>query len=273
MITPLNSSLACPPAEGLHASQEVTPNYAHRRAKRRCTAWYFGTWNVRSLVDNEGTVETARLSSEMSEPEDRRIDLVIRELSRYNINVAALQETKWFGKQVYRIGKSIVLAAGRETPQGDQPRHRGEGVAIVLTGHAVTAWKAGGEQWRSWGSRIIKASLSFGGGKGKTSRKISHVHILSCYAPTFGASRAAKDSFFDHLQEALGEIPPSEPYVVLGDFNARVGSRSPTEGEQGEKSRGPHGFGELNDAGKELLYFLSLNEATVCNTWFKKKDI
>ena len=74
----------------------------------------------------------------------------------------------------------------------------------------------------------------------------------SCYAPTFGASRAAKDSFFDHLQEALGEIPPSEPYVVQGDFNARVGSRSPTEGEQGEKSRGPHRFGELNDAGKEL---------------------
>lgn len=149
MITPLNSPLACSPAEGLHASQEVISKCAHRRAKQ---AWYFGTWNVRSLVDNEGTVETARLSPEMSEPEDRRIDIVIRELNRYSINVAALQETKWFGKQVYRVGKSIVLAAGRETPQGDQPKHRGEGVAIVLTGHAVTAWKAGGKQWRSWGS-------------------------------------------------------------------------------------------------------------------------
>ena len=28
-----------------------------------------------------------------------------------------------------------------------------------------------------------------------------------------------------------------------------------------------------NDAGKELLNFLSLNESTVCNTWFKKKNI
>ena len=29
----------------------------------------------------------------------------------------------------------------------------------------------------------------------------------------------------------------------------------------------------MNDAGKELLSFLSLNEATACNTWFQKNDI
>lgn len=38
------------------------------------------------------------------------------------------------------------------------------------------------------------------------------------------------------------------------------------------KVRGPHGFGALNDAGKEFLSFLSVNEATLCNTWFKKRD-
>ena len=37
--------------------------------------------------------------------------------------------------------------------------------------------------------------------------------------------------------------------------------------------RGPHGYGELNEAGRELLSFLSINEATVCNTWFSKSDI
>ena len=62
--------------------------------------------------------------------------------------------------------------------------------------------------------------------------------------------------------------------MILGDFNARVGSRDPMEEEDHwEKSRGPHGFGEMNDAGKELLSFLSLNEATVCNTWFQKMPI
>lgn len=69
-MAPLSSPLACSPVEGLHASQEGAMKHAHRRAKLRSKAWYFSTWNVRSLVDNEGTVETARLSSEVSEPED-----------------------------------------------------------------------------------------------------------------------------------------------------------------------------------------------------------
>ena len=59
---------------------------------------------------------------------------------------------------------------------------------------------------------------------------------------------------------------------MLGDFNARVGSSSSKE-NQWDKNRGPHGFGDVNDAGKEFLHFLSPNEATTCNTWFQKKDI
>ena len=160
-----------------------------------------------------------------------------------------------------------MLAAGREIPQGNQPRLRGEGVAIVLTGNAITAWKSGGEQWKSWGARIIKATL------GGSNRHTSCIHILSCYAPTYASSRVEKDNFFDHLQEALDEIPPKEPYVILGDFNARVGARNHVEEDQWQGSRGPHGLGEANDAGKELLSFLSLNEATICNTWFQKAAI
>ena len=58
---------------------------------------------------------------------------------------------------------------------------------------------------------------------------------------------------------------------MLGDFNARVGSRQ--DGDEWWRVRGPHGFGETNEAGKELLAFLSMNEATVCNTWYEKKNI
>ena len=45
--------------------------------------------------------------------------------------------------------KSLVIAAGRLTPQPGQSGQRGEGVAIVLTGPAIDAWKKGGEQWKS----------------------------------------------------------------------------------------------------------------------------
>ena len=37
--------------------------------------------------------------------------------------------------------------------------------------------------------------------------------------------------------------------------------------------RGPHGHGSLNEAEKELLFFLSTNDTTECNTWFEKKAI
>ena len=90
----------------------------------------------------------------------------------------------------------------------------------------------------------------------------------------FCCKQNQKYSLFDDLQQALDEIPPNEPYVMLGDFNAHVGSSSLSATEdQWDSNRDLHGFGEVNDAGKELLQFLTLNEATVCNTWFEKKDI
>ena len=60
---------------------------------------------------------------------------------------------------------------------------------------------------------------------------------------------------------------------LYGDFNARVGSRD-YPGDQWDGVRGPYGFGELNDAGRELLSFLSSHhQGMVCNIWFQKKDI
>ena len=97
------------------------------------------------------------------------------------------------------------------------------------------------------------------------------LHILSYYAPTFAASREDKNIFYATLQDALSEIPSDECFVMLRDFNARVGSRDVAD--EWWHERGPHGYGDLNDAGRDLLSFLSTNEATVCNSWFRKRDV
>ena len=68
---------------------------------------------MRSLLESEGT---APQTSEVQLAEDQKIDLVIRELDRYGVKIAALQETKWFGNAVYRVKASVVLAAGRLVP-------------------------------------------------------------------------------------------------------------------------------------------------------------
>ena len=99
---------------------------------------------MRTLVDVEGSIETARHSCNDSIVDERKIDQVISELDSYPVNVAALQETRWFGKYVYRVVNSAVLSAGRDIPDAGQTRQRSEGVAVVLSGKALNAWKAGG---------------------------------------------------------------------------------------------------------------------------------
>ena len=128
-----------------------------------------------------------------------------------------------------------------------------------------------GSGWKSLGSRIVSTSLRLG------THNNNQLHILSIYAPTYASSQELKDTFYNNLQQAISQIPSHETYVILGDFNARVGSRTDSddddEDENGQHRNvpGPHGHGQLNDTGKELLSFLSINEATVCNTWYQKK--
>ena len=126
----------------------------------------------------------------------------------------------------------------------------------------MQALKEGGSQWKSWSSRLVTACLQVGKKK---------LHVVSCYAPTRAASREEKDKFYDELGGVLSCIPESDLYILLGDFNARIGSREPDDHLR--MTRGPHGHGSVNDAGKELLGFLTTHQATACNTWFQKKDI
>ena len=97
--------------------------------------------------------------------------------------------------------------------------------------------------------------------------------MVSCYAPTRAASREDKEAFLQVLDNFLSSVPSRESFVILGDFNARVGSRDGDEGDVWTGVRGPHGLGAVNDAGRELLSFLSSHQATICNTWFEKKTI
>ena len=113
----------------------------------------------------------------------------------------------------------MVLTAGRERPSEGDDMQKGEGVAIVLLGPVIDAWKRAGKQWKTWGPRAVSACLQVGEGM-KTK-----LHVLSCYAPTRAASRQVKNTFYQKLESILAAIPTGEKYVILGDFNAHVGSR------------------------------------------------
>ena len=71
--------------------------------------------------------------------------------------VEALQETKWFGKEVYLVSKQ---QGGH--PPGCTEQTEGEGVAVVLSGSAVTHPKDRGQQWKAWRAGLVKATLATG---------------------------------------------------------------------------------------------------------------
>ena len=144
----------------------------------------------------------------------------------------------------------------------------GEGVAVVRRGRTLRAWRDGGSQWAPVSPRLAVARIRF---VSERSRKSVNLHVIACYAPTFRAKRSVKDSLSSDLQRAIRDVPGEDKFVLLGDFNARVGSRQSGIADDWQRVRGPHGFGECNESGAELLSFLHMNNATVCNTWFQNK--
>ena len=126
------------------------------------------------MVDIEGSVDVASQRVDGQRGEDRKVDQIVFELERYHIVVVALQETEWFGCEVYEVNGSVVLTASRTTPAQGEPVQRGEGVALVLRGLALDAWKKGGKQWKAWSSRCVSACLLMPGSR---RRKL---HVVSC---------------------------------------------------------------------------------------------
>ena len=148
------------------------------------------------------------------------------------------------------MGDSFVLSSGRPLLQDGCPVLRAEGVAFVLRGRALRAWRGGEAQWTAISSRIAVAWLQMNMWRSKA----FFLHVVVCYAPTYRSPRAVKDVFFDQLQGVLRGFSASDKFVLLGDFNARVGTRL-CDMDEWADVRGLAGFGECNHAGKELLSF------------------
>ncbi|XP_065189682.1 uncharacterized protein LOC135820293 [Sycon ciliatum] len=234
------------------------------REGRRCLT--FGSWNVRSLVERSGGVATASVSGRVAE--DKKCRRVAAELRRLSVAAAGLQETHWFGDDIYVVDGFTILCSGRPVPGDGAPgNRRGEGVALALNKFATDAWKNGGSVWRAVGPRLVTARLKFALRGGE----VAWVTVVSAYAPTYAAPRASKNQFYEQLQEVIAGVPDRDCCILLGDFNARVGSGTADDGWSGV--RGMHGFGQLNSSGDELLSFAAINNLWICNTWFPKRDI
>ena len=88
--------------------------------------------------------------------------------------------------------------------------------------------------------------------------------IVSVYAPTHRASQVDKGKFYADLQSVVDGVSAEDVLLVVGDFNARVGS-----GDEWDGVCGRHGVGLMNTSGEALLAWCSLNGLVVMNTVFE----
>ena len=120
------------------------------------------------------------------------------------MDIAGLQETHWFGCEQYRVTGAEVITSGRPVPGVGEPCQRGEGVAFVLRGNALKAWRAGGCQSPPLSARVMSLRLRFELENGNT----DWITIVTAYAPTFRSKRSAKDEFYASLQNVMNNIAP-----------------------------------------------------------------
>ena len=84
---------------------------------------------------------------------------MISELKRYGVSAAAIQETKWFGSDIWQSSYYTFLHSGRPIPDHDDIAVRNEGVGLALDKDATKAWKEAGEVWEAVNSQIVTARL------------------------------------------------------------------------------------------------------------------
>ena len=83
------------------------------------------------------------------------------------------------------------------------------------------------------------------------------------YGPTSNAEEAEVEWFYEDLQDLL-EVTPKKDVLIIGDWNAKVGSQE-TPGVTGK-----FGLGMQNEAGQRLIEFCQENILVIANTLFQQ---
>lgn len=95
-----------------------------------------GSLNVRTLVESSGDVcvcQKRQVLDERSGVVDRKLDLLVGELKRNGVSVAGIQDTRWFGNDVWPAADGYTfLHLGWPLPGRGESATRNERVEILL---------------------------------------------------------------------------------------------------------------------------------------------
>lgn len=201
------------------------------------------TWNIRTLMDTKTD----------NRPE-RRTAIISRELRKFNIDIAALSETRHAGEgQLKEHGGGYTFFWKGKGE--DQPRIHGVGFAIKNELIPLLDQLPVGIN-----ERLMTLRLKLMNNQRAT--------VISAYAPTLKSDDEQKEAFYKQLDELLSKIHRSDKIILLGDFNARVGRDSTLWAG----TIGKEGVGNCNSNGTLLLTKCSEHDLVITNTLFRQKD-
>ncbi|KAK0133469.1 Craniofacial development protein 2 [Merluccius polli] len=180
--------------------------------------------------------------------------LVALELARYNIDIAALSETRLHGEDsLSEVGAGYTFF-WKGVPEGTCRNH-GVGFAVKskLLQHIPESPIGINERLMTW--RIPLAKERF-------------ATLISAYAPTLDAKHNIKEDFYRALDAIIQKTPATDRLILMGDLNARVG----TEHLVWPKVIGQHGVGKMNHNGLRLLSLCAEHQLVITNTIFQMKN-
>ena len=190
-----------------------------------------GTWNVRTLR-TEGNW-----------------DILLEEARRFEIDILGLCETHLTDTEtlINKDEYTILLSSRKDGVSR-------EGVGLMITQPILQCLQS----FEAISPRLLTAKFKM---------KEGIVNLIQAYAPTTSHSESVSDEFYDDLQLLIQKIPKKETLIILGDFNAKLG----TDHDTWAPTLGKFGLGSINERGEKLLEFCTLHKLVVCNTQFQHK--
>ena len=172
------------------------------------------------------------------------LEVVKQEMARMNIDILGVSELKWTGMGKFNLDDHYIYYCGQESL-------RRNGVAIMVN---KRVWNA-----------VLGCNL-------KNDRMISvhfqgkpfNITIIHIYAPTSNLEEAEVERFYEDLQDLLELTPKKDVLLIIGDWNAKVGSQE-TPGVTGK-----FGLVIQNEAGQRLIEFCQENALVRADTLFQQ---
>lgn len=139
----------------------------------------------------------------------RRSAIIAKELNKYNIDIAALQEThlKDSGQFEEKSEGYTYLWSG--CAEGEENHY---GVSICVRSDLLK--KGVITETCCYSDRMMSIKIN---------EQSTETVLVCCYAPTLNDDVNTIEAFYENLESVIKDIPKNRGLIIAGDFNARVG--------------------------------------------------